>query len=107
MIARDRHCQHPGCDRPARWCDIHHIIPWAEGGPTALWNLTLLCRYHHRRVHGQTGSDPPEGSGGSVEAGCREGRFHQPGSLPEASSRRPRLRVDRLGRATPLVDHPP
>ena len=27
VIARDRHCQHPGCDRAARWCDIHHKIP--------------------------------------------------------------------------------
>jgi len=51
VIARDRHCQHPGCDRPARWCDIHHLFHWADGGPTAIWNLILLCRYHHTLVH--------------------------------------------------------
>jgi hypothetical protein len=51
LIARDRHCRHKGCDRPAQWCDAHHIIHWADGGPTALWNLKLLCRYHHTLQH--------------------------------------------------------
>ena len=51
LIARDRHCQHPGCDRPSQWCDAHHIWHWADGGPTALWNLILLCRYHHTLQH--------------------------------------------------------
>ena len=46
VIARDRHCTHPGCDRPARWCDIHHIWHWTDGGPTALWNLKLLRLSH-------------------------------------------------------------
>ncbi len=34
LIARDRHCQHPGCDRDHRWCDAHHIQHWADGGAT-------------------------------------------------------------------------
>jgi DNA invertase Pin-like site-specific DNA recombinase len=29
----------------------HHIRHWAEGGPTTLSNLTMLCRRHHRAVH--------------------------------------------------------
>jgi hypothetical protein len=59
LNVRDRHCQHPsGCDRPARWCDAHHKRHWADGGPTALWNLILLCRYHHTLEH-QTGRPPP------------------------------------------------
>ena len=29
---RDQHCTHPGCDVPARWCDAHHIVHWADGG---------------------------------------------------------------------------
>ena len=44
LVARDRHCRHPGCDRPSQWCDAHHVSHWADGGPTALWNLKLLCR---------------------------------------------------------------
>jgi hypothetical protein len=48
---RDRHCQWPGCERPASKCDGHHVVHWIHGGPTDLDNLTLLCRRHHRMVH--------------------------------------------------------
>ena len=51
VIARDRRCRFPGCDRPHTWCDAHHVVHWADGGPTALANLLLLCRRHHRMVH--------------------------------------------------------
>jgi hypothetical protein len=51
LAKRDRHCTFPGCDRPATWCDAHHLWPWDKGGPTALWNLTLICRFHHHLVH--------------------------------------------------------
>lgn len=43
-------CQHPGC-RNARWLQVHHIVPWADGGATDLDNLILLCGFHHRYVH--------------------------------------------------------
>jgi hypothetical protein len=59
IIARDRHCTWPGCDRNPRWCDLHHIQHWANGGPTQPDNLRLLCRYHHTRIHQNTGPDPP------------------------------------------------
>ncbi|MDP9297037.1 MAG: HNH endonuclease, partial [Actinomycetota bacterium] len=51
VIVRDRHCRFPGCDRPHTWCDAHHVLHWADGGPTALPNLLLMCRRHHRMVH--------------------------------------------------------
>lgn len=51
VTVRDRHCRFPGCDRPHTWCDAHHVVHWADGGPTALPNLVLLCRRHHRMVH--------------------------------------------------------
>jgi hypothetical protein len=55
VIVRDRHCRFQGCDRPHTWCDAHHGVHWADGGPTALPNLLLLCRRHHRMVHERTG----------------------------------------------------
>jgi hypothetical protein len=51
VIVRDRHCRFPGCDRPHTWCDAHHVVHWADGGPTAAANLLLLCRRHHRLIH--------------------------------------------------------
>ena len=48
---RDGGCRFQGCDRPHRWCDAHHIQHWLDNGRTALHNLVLLCRRHHRMVH--------------------------------------------------------
>ncbi|WP_344646564.1 HNH endonuclease signature motif containing protein, partial [Winogradskya consettensis] len=51
---RDKGCTFPGCDRPPRWTDAHHLTHWADGGPTNLDNLALLCREHHRLIHDPT-----------------------------------------------------
>lgn len=47
---RDGGCTFPGCTVRHN-VDAHHVIHWADGGKTALENLVLLCRYHHRLVH--------------------------------------------------------
>ncbi len=47
VIQRDKHCQFPGCAQPPSVCEVHHLIPWAKGGPTSLGNLRLMCRFHH------------------------------------------------------------
>jgi hypothetical protein len=49
LRARDRGCRFPACN--ARRVDAHHIRHWAHGGDTAMSNLLLLCRRHHRLVH--------------------------------------------------------
>ncbi|MCM3515433.1 HNH endonuclease signature motif containing protein [Nocardioides sp. P86] len=72
LVARDTHCAFPGCGRPPVMCHAHHVEHWADGGPTALGNLALLCGHHHRTIHDtpwqvRTGSDgrpeflPPTG----------------------------------------------
>jgi hypothetical protein len=47
----------PWCTRPARACDVDHVVEYdhdaeAEGrpqpGPTQTDNLACLCRFHHR-----------------------------------------------------------
>jgi len=47
---RDGGCRFPGCTC-SRFVDAHHIQHWADGGETAMDNLLLLCRHHHRLVH--------------------------------------------------------
>lgn len=44
---RDGMCAFPGCTAPLEHCDIHHIVPWQEGGATNVSNLVALCRSHH------------------------------------------------------------
>jgi hypothetical protein len=51
LIARDGGCRFHGCDRPPAWTQLHHIVHWADGGPTDLDNLILLCGHHHHRLH--------------------------------------------------------
>jgi hypothetical protein len=47
---RDRRCRFPGCRRPGKSCDIHHLTRWPLG-ETSAENLCCLCRHHHRLVH--------------------------------------------------------
>ncbi|WP_343987463.1 HNH endonuclease signature motif containing protein, partial [Pseudonocardia aurantiaca] len=51
VVARGGGCEFPGCGRPPSWSEVHHIVGWQEGGPTALHNLAMLCRLHHRLLH--------------------------------------------------------
>lgn len=48
---RDRGCSFPGCRRTPKHTHAHHISHWADGGPTDLCNLCLLCAFHHRLIH--------------------------------------------------------
>lgn len=51
LIARDKRCAFPHCDRPVAWTEGHHIRHWANGGATEIGNLVLLCNEHHHSVH--------------------------------------------------------
>ncbi len=50
VVARDKGCRAPRCNAPPSYCDVHHIVPRAEGGPHTVENLALLCRTNHRAV---------------------------------------------------------
>ena len=47
---RDRRCRFPSCPNNT-FTDVHHIVHWADEGPTNLDNLVTLCDHHHHRVH--------------------------------------------------------
>src|SRR3712207_6615909 len=64
LSARHQHCAAEGCERPFAWCELHHLRPWSEGGPTDLDNAVPLCGFHHRRIHDDhyTVTRAPDGS---------------------------------------------
>ena len=47
VTTRHTHCAFPGCRVPAEACHIHHLVPRARAGPTAIGNLVPLCSFHH------------------------------------------------------------
>lgn len=47
---RDGGCRFGGCSR-TRYLDAHHIVHWANGGPTNVSNLIMLCHQHHSLIH--------------------------------------------------------
>lgn len=47
---RDRGCRFPGCAATTVF-EVHHVIHWADGGPTDTTNLVSLCPHHHDRHH--------------------------------------------------------
>lgn len=51
LTARDQGCVFPGCDRPARWTDAHHVDGWKATHQTSVPRLVLLCSHHHHAVH--------------------------------------------------------
>jgi hypothetical protein len=69
---RDRGCRFPGCG--VRVGQGHHIHHWAQGGPTTLSNLALLCRRHHHAVH-EEGYQVARGPDGVL-------RFRRPDGQP-------------------------
>jgi hypothetical protein len=44
-------CSHPDCTITIDDCRIHHLTPWANGGPTNLDQLAPVCEPHHHLVH--------------------------------------------------------
>ena len=51
LAVRDGGCRWRNCDRPASYCEAHHIDEWAGGGRTDVERGILLCRFHHMQLH--------------------------------------------------------
>jgi hypothetical protein len=51
LCARDRTCRFPGCTIAADRCELDHITPYRDGGPTDVHNGLALCKRHHRLKH--------------------------------------------------------
>ncbi|NDL56041.1 HNH endonuclease signature motif containing protein [Phytoactinopolyspora mesophila] len=89
---RDRGCIFPGCDRPPEWTEVHHLIPWAQGGHTDIDEMALLCRKHHTVVH--------EGGWTMLATGPRRFRFVDPHGVPVPADPIPRT----TSTVTPLIN---
>ena len=50
IVLRDKECLIPGCHVSASWCEFHHVVENARGGPTHTDNGVPLCWWHHRSL---------------------------------------------------------
>jgi hypothetical protein len=48
VLAAASRCTHPGCLVAATDCQIDHVIPYSNGGPTSVINANGACRHHNR-----------------------------------------------------------
>jgi hypothetical protein len=44
-------CVAPGCTKPARQTEVHHVEFHSRGGPTDIDNAVCLCVEHHHMIH--------------------------------------------------------
>ena len=80
VLGRDDGCCVDGCTSRYR-LQVHHVIHWADGGPTDATNLVTLCWFHHHVI------------------------IHQRGFTIKPDSPRTRLRLQRPDRAPPHETH--
>jgi hypothetical protein len=66
---RDRECASPMCDVPAEDCEVDHVVPFAEGGPTVPDNGRLACGFHNRLRPGASRPTPDAAAGDGSERG--------------------------------------
>ncbi|PKI89761.1 HNH endonuclease [Actinomycetales bacterium SN12] len=72
LALRDGGCRWAGCDRPASYCEAHHIDEWhRDSGRTDIDRGILLCRFHHMELH--------HGGWRIARAGKGDFELHDPG----------------------------
>jgi hypothetical protein len=79
-------CAVPGCGA-TRGLHAHHIRHWEDGGLTELFNLVLVCPYHHRLHH--RGVITITGPAHDLLVTDSAGRLLSPGSLARPPTKPP------------------
>ncbi|HEY9305284.1 MAG TPA: HNH endonuclease signature motif containing protein [Mycobacterium sp.] len=83
--------RHPACAVPGclatRGLHAHHIRHWEDGGPTEMFNLVLVCPFHHRLHH--RGVITITGPADDLLVTDSDGRPLAVGSLARAPNRAP------------------
>lgn len=100
---RDRCCRVPGCGATAG-LHAHHLIHWEDDGPTELWNLALVCPFHHRAHHAKI--IKIRGPADDITVTDRRGRLLTGNGLARPPSGRP-IRAERYQHPTgePFHEH--
>ncbi|MFC5379304.1 HNH endonuclease signature motif containing protein [Aquipuribacter nitratireducens] len=101
LAGRDQGCVIPGCGAAPAICDAHHVVHWADGGPTDLANLLLLCPGHHTAVHAGTWAVAIDEA---QQVTVTPPRWVDPQRRPRPAWRQ---RASRLWRDTAPPDRPP
>ncbi len=58
LVARSGgRCEFPGCHRPHRWCDAHHLTPWDTADPPT-WPTSHSCAASTTRSNTEAGHSP-------------------------------------------------
>ncbi|HUF98483.1 MAG TPA: DUF222 domain-containing protein [Ilumatobacter sp.] len=75
---RDQGCCIPGCTNTLG-LQVHHLIPWSQGGTSEMTNLVLICDAHHHQHHAGEitivgNPDLERGSPGALTVSDRHGR---------------------------------
>ncbi len=86
VLARDGGCNVAGCVSAYR-LEVHHRVPYSEGGRTDPDNLTTLCWYHHHVViHGHGFTIDPRSPRGRLRLDVPQAARPPPGVALRRSS---------------------
>ncbi|MGA7282788.1 MAG: HNH endonuclease signature motif containing protein, partial [Acidimicrobiia bacterium] len=81
VLHRDGGCTADSCNSRYR-LQVHHKIPWSEGGATEADNLVTLCWFHHQVVIHGWGFRIDDSLGAGRLRFIRPDRLPRPGTGP-------------------------